>query len=55
MVTFVDKERVWLKSVQGLKGLTEVDRRYSICAWALLSRHPEALVVPNLLVSGRGR
>ncbi|KAI8471136.1 MAG: kinase-like domain-containing protein [Monoraphidium minutum] len=48
MVTFVDKERVWLKSVQGLSGLTEVDRRYSICAWTLLSRYPEALVVPDL-------
>lgn len=48
MVTFVDRDRVWLKSVQGLKGLTEVDRRYSICAWTLLSRHPQALVVPDL-------
>ena len=33
MVTFVDHDRVWLKSVVGLSGLTEVDRRYSICAW----------------------
>lgn len=48
MITFVDKERVWLKSVQGLAGLTEVDRRYSICAWTLMSRHPEALVVSDL-------
>lgn len=35
MVTFVDKERVWLKSVQGLAGLKEVDRRYSVCAWCV--------------------
>ncbi|KIY95328.1 hypothetical protein MNEG_12631 [Monoraphidium neglectum] len=48
MITFVDKDRVWLKSVQGLSGFTEVDRRCSICAWALLSRHPEALVIPDL-------
>lgn len=33
MVTFVDRERVWLKSVQGLPGLKEVERRHSLCAW----------------------
>ncbi|WIA41989.1 hypothetical protein OEZ86_009290 [Tetradesmus obliquus] len=48
MVTFVDKDRVWLKSVQGLPGLKQVERRQSLCAWTLLSRFPEALVVPDL-------
>ena len=33
MVTFVDKDRVWLKSVQGLTGLKEVERKESLCAW----------------------
>lgn len=33
MVTFVDKDRVWIKSVQGLSGLRQVDRRKSLCAW----------------------
>jgi hypothetical protein len=33
MVTFVDKDRVWIKSVQGLSGLKQVDRRKSLCAW----------------------
>jgi hypothetical protein len=33
MVTFVDKDRVWLKSVQGLPGLKQVERRQSLCAW----------------------
>lgn len=33
MVTFVDKDRVWLKSVQGLPGLKQVERRVSLCAW----------------------
>eukprot|EP00775_Hariotina_reticulata_P003799 gene3799-4056_t len=48
MVTFVDKDRVWLKSVQGLTGLRQVERRVSLCAWTLLSCFPEALVVPDL-------
>jgi hypothetical protein len=33
MVTFVDKDRVWIKSVQGLSGLKQVERRKSLCAW----------------------
>jgi hypothetical protein len=33
MVTFVDRDRVWLKSLTGLSGLTQVDRRASLCAW----------------------
>jgi len=33
MVTFVDRDRVWIKSVQGLSGLKQVERRKSLCAW----------------------
>lgn len=33
MVTFVDRDRVWIKSVQGLPGLKQVERRKSLCAW----------------------
>ncbi|KAF6263823.1 hypothetical protein COO60DRAFT_1488750 [Scenedesmus sp. NREL 46B-D3] len=33
MVTLVDRDRVWLKSVQGLPGLKQLDRRQSLCAW----------------------
>ena len=53
MVTFVDRERVWLKSVVGLPGLKEVQRRHSLCAWVLLSRYPSALVVPDLTKDAR--
>eukprot|EP00882_Tetradesmus_deserticola_P009289 GHRQ01009800.1.p1 GENE.GHRQ01009800.1~~GHRQ01009800.1.p1 ORF type:complete len:518 (+),score=202.99 GHRQ01009800.1:1172-2725(+) len=53
MLTFVDKDRVWLKSVQGLPGLKQLERRQSLCAWTLLSRFPEALVVPDLREDAR--
>eukprot|EP00879_Flechtneria_rotunda_P005240 GHRR01005525.1.p1 GENE.GHRR01005525.1~~GHRR01005525.1.p1 ORF type:complete len:858 (+),score=281.24 GHRR01005525.1:849-3422(+) len=48
VVTFVDKDRVWFKSVQGLPGIKQVHRRDSLCSWVLLSRYPEALVVSDL-------
>lgn len=53
LLTFIDKDRVWMKSAQGLGGLCEIDRGSGLCAWTLLSRRPEALVVPDMLADRR--
>ena len=46
LVSLVDRERQWFKSVVGLQ--TDcTDRASSFCAWTLLPQHPEVLVVPD--------
>lgn len=45
LVSIVDKDRQWFKSVIGLPGVTQTDRTSSFCAWTLLPRIPEVLVV----------
>lgn len=52
LVSLVDKERQWFKSVQGLPG-NQTDRRSSFCAWTLLPTHPEVLVVPDAILDAR--
>ena len=52
LVSLVDKERQWFKSVQGLEA-RETDRKSSFCAWTLLPVNPEVLVVEDALEDGR--
>ncbi|KAG2454256.1 hypothetical protein HYH02_001289 [Chlamydomonas schloesseri] len=54
LVSLVDKDRQWFKSVQGLP-VRQTDRRSSFCAWTLLPEHPEVLVVENALEDIRFR
>ncbi|MEW5298840.1 MAG: hypothetical protein WDW36_001918 [Sanguina aurantia] len=48
LVSLVDKDRQWFKSVQGLATDT-TSRKASFCAWTLLPQHPEVLVVEDAL------
>jgi len=48
MVSMVENDRQWLKSVQGLP-INSAERRLSFCAGTLLPDHPEVLVVPDAL------
>jgi serine/threonine protein kinase/PAS domain-containing protein len=48
LLTFIDKDRVWFKSAVGLGDARQLDRGSGLCAWTLLSRRPEALVVPDM-------
>lgn len=52
IVSLVDKERQWFKSIQGLDAV-QTDRRSSFCAWTLLPMHPEVLIVPDALEDER--
>jgi hypothetical protein len=52
IVSLVDKERQWFKSIQGLD-VMQTDRRSSFCAWTLLPMHPEVLIVPDALEDER--
>lgn len=54
LVSLVDRERQWFKSVQGLT-VRQTDRKSSFCAWTLLPEHPEVLVVENALEDIRFR
>lgn len=54
LVSLVDKERQWFKSVQGLP-VNQTDRKSSFCAWTLLPQNPEVLVVENALDDDRFR
>ncbi|KXZ50686.1 hypothetical protein GPECTOR_15g370 [Gonium pectorale] len=54
LVSLVDKDRQWFKSVQGLP-VRETDRKSSFCAWTLLPEFPEVLVVENALEDVRFR
>ncbi|GIL48868.1 hypothetical protein Vafri_5296 [Volvox africanus] len=54
LVSLVDKDRQWFKSVQGLP-VRQTDRKSSFCAWTLLPEYPEVLVVENSLEDIRFR
>ena len=48
LVSLVDRDRQWFKSVQGLPpGVDETERKVSFCAWTLLPPIPQILVVEN--------
>jgi hypothetical protein len=55
LVSLVDSERQWFKSVVGLPGVTETDRESSFCAWTLLPQVPECLVVTDARNDARFR
>ena len=44
IVSLVDRERQWFKSVVGLGACTSTERSSSFCAWTLLPAQPEVLV-----------
>lgn len=46
IVSLVDKERQWFKSCVGL-ACNQTDRKSSFCAWTLVPKNPEVLVVPD--------
>lgn len=52
IVSLVDKERQWFKSIMGLP-VSETDRQSSFCAWTLLPAHPEVLVVEDATKDAR--
>lgn len=54
LVSLVEQERQWFKSVVGLQ-VTETPRSTSFCAWTLLPVNPEVLVVENALEDPRFR
>ncbi|BDA44406.1 probable mitogen-activated protein kinase kinase kinase 11 at C-terminar half [Coccomyxa sp. Obi] len=53
IVSLVDTERQWFKSAQGLPGVTETSRATSFCAWTLLPKNPEVLIVTDALEDER--
>lgn len=55
LVSLVDKDRQWFKSVMGLPGVTETDRQSSFCAWTMLPQSPECLVVSDARNDARFR
>lgn len=52
IVSLVEKERQWFKSIMGLP-VSETDRSSSFCAWTLLPAHPEVLVVEDATKDAR--
>lgn len=52
IVSLVDKERQWFKSCVGLK-CSQTDRKSSFCAWTLVPKNPEVLVVPDATEDAR--
>ena len=47
IVSLVDTDRQWFKSIQGLPGVTQTSRSTSMCAWTLLPKNPEVLIVQD--------
>lgn len=52
IVSLVDKERQWFKSCVGLN-CNQTDRKSSFCAWTLVPKNPEVLVVPDATEDAR--
>ena len=46
LVSLLDSDRQWFKSVQGL-AVKQTERRMAFCAWTFLPLHPEVLIVPD--------
>ena len=55
IVSLVDTDRQWFKSIQGLPGVTETPRTTSFCAWTLLPKNPEVLIVQDAMEDERWR
>lgn len=51
LVGLIDAEREWLKSAQGMEGITETPRDLSFCGHTIL--RPETMVVPDALLDER--
>ena len=51
-IAIVDESRLWFKSEQGL-GCSCVDRHSAFCAWTLLPKYPEMLVVEDTQLDAR--
>lgn len=51
-LSLVDSNRQWCKSLQG-HDVREIDRNTAFCAWVLLPKHPQALVVEDTLMDAR--
>lgn len=47
IVSLIDTERQWFKSAQGLPGVSQTSRATSFCAWTLLPKNPEVLIVTD--------
>ncbi len=47
IVSLVDTDRQWFKSAQGLPGVSSTSRATSFCAWTLLPKNPEVLIVTD--------
>ncbi len=52
IVSLVEKERQWFKSIVGLS-VSETSRASSFCAWTLLPINPEVLVVEDATEDAR--
>ncbi|KAL0041901.1 hypothetical protein WJX79_008318 [Trebouxia sp. C0005] len=52
IVSLVDKKRQWFKSCVGLQ-CSQTDRQSSFCAWTLVPKNPEVLVVPDATEDAR--
>ena len=52
IVSLIDKERQWFKSCVGLN-CNQTDRKSSFCAWTLVPKNPEVLVVPDATEDAR--
>ena len=59
LVTLVGESRQWAASVGGPHPMAptlhrhDLDRNVSFCAWALMPRHPEVLLVEDMLQDSR--
>ena len=53
IVSLVDTDRQWFKSIQGLPGVSETPRTTSFCAWTLLPKNPEVLIVQDAMEDER--
>lgn len=51
-LSLVDSNRQWCKSLQG-HDMREIDRNTAFCAWVLLPKHPQALMVEDTLLDAR--
>lgn len=52
LISLVAEDRQWFKSQKGM-GCTGSDRNASFCAWMLLPKHPEMLVVEDATLDSR--
>ena len=52
IVSLIDNDRQWFKSCVGL-ACNQTDRKSSFCAWTLVPKNPEVLVVPDATEDAR--